>query len=254
MSGQLQRIFSGLRRRFVSLVVETNAGRLDFHLGRITKDRWGGAFNGQANRRAIFDAIVECQGPVLIVETGTYRGTTTEALAESGVPVLTIEGVRRNYGFARARLRRLPNVKVHLGDSRERLRALLQEMDGNPKPRKLFAYLDAHWYADLPLRDELIIVFNWDPDAIVMIDDFRVPDDEGYGYDNYGREAVLDAEYLKPTIYELGLVSLYPTLPSDQETGARRGCVVITSHRWKAELLSTGLLREIEFDVLNSPR
>lgn len=254
MSAQLQRISNGIRRRFVSLVGEANDGALDYYLGRIKKDRWGGAFNGQANRRAIFDAIVNRQEPTLIVETGTYRGTTTEALAKSGIRVLTIEGRRSNYGFARARLRRLPNVKVHLGDSRERLRALLREMNGSGKPGSLFAYLDAHWDADLPLRDELDIVFRWDPDAIVMIDDFRVPDDAGYGYDNYGPGAVLDAEYIGPTVQMLGLVSLYPVLPSGQETGARRGCVIITSNRWKAELLSTGLLRQIELDELPNSR
>lgn len=254
MNTQLQRISNGLRRRFVSLIGEVNDGALDYYLGRIKRDRWGGAFNGQDNRRAIFDAIIERQAPALIVETGTYRGTTTEALAKSGVPVLTIEGRRRNYGFARVRLRHLPNVNVHLGDSRERLRALFQEMNGKPKPGKLFAYLDAHWEEDLPLRDELDIVFNWDPDAIVMIDDFRVPNDVGYGYDDYGQGTVLDAAYIEPTIQRHGLVSLYPKLPSSEETGARRGCAIVTSNRWKAELLSTGLLREIESDVLANSR
>lgn len=254
MSGQFQRISDGLRRRFVSLVGEINDGALDYHFGRIKKDRWGGAFNGQSNRRAIFDAIVGRQAPSLIVETGTYRGTTTEALAQSGASVLTIEGQGRNYGFARARLRRLSNVKIELGDSRERLRILFEKMNGGVRPGSIFAYLDAHWDADLPLRDELEIIFNWDSDAIVMIDDFCVPDDAGYGYDHYGPGAVLDTEYLAPTIRRFDLLSLYPRLPSKQETGARRGCVVLTSSRWKDELLSSGLLREIESDALANAR
>lgn len=253
MSAMLQRASSGLRRQFRSLLGERNSGALDFYLGRLDKNPWGGPFNGQDGRRKIFNAIAQLQKPALIAETGTYRGTTTEALAEIGAPVISIEGQRRNYGFARARLRNRSNVRVRCGDSREQLRALFRELDEGRTRGTLFAYLDAHWYADLPLRGELDIVFKWDPDAIVMIDDFRVPDDAGYGYDNYGPGAVLDAEYIAPTLHVHGLISLYPSLPSDQETGARRGCVVITSNRWKSDLLSTGLLREIQsHDLPNS--
>jgi hypothetical protein len=38
----------------------------------------------------------------------------------------------------------------------------------------LFVYLDAHWNDDLPLAEELEIVFGACPNAIVMIDDFNV--------------------------------------------------------------------------------
>jgi len=96
-----------------------------------------------------------------------------KALAGANLPVVTIENDRRNYGFARARLRNFENVELRLGDSRFRL---------NELPH-LFAYLDAHWDADLPLAEELEIVLGWGSDAIVMIDDFQVPDDPGYGHD-----------------------------------------------------------------------
>lgn len=230
-------------------------GYFDYLAGNVTANRWGGPFNGQAGRREIFNAIAHLQKPTLIVETGTYRGTTTEALAEVGVPVVSIEGQRRNYGFARARLRRWQNVSVRLGDSREGMRDLFHQLGSITKPGGLFAYLDAHWNEDLPLRDELAIAFNWDPDAIVMIDDFHVPDDAGYGYDGYGPDAILNADYIEPTLRAYGLVSLYPRLPSGEEGGARRGCVVLASdRRWKSALLSTGLLRQIEFNALPNAR
>jgi hypothetical protein len=93
----------------------------------------------------------------------------------------------------------------------------------------LFVYLDAHWNDDLPLAEELEIVFGACPNAIVMIDDFQVPFDDGYGYDDYGTGRSLTAELVEPTIAAHSLQVFYPSTPSLQETGARRGCAVITN-------------------------
>jgi hypothetical protein len=55
--------------------------------------------------------------PAALVETGMYLEITTQFLAECGRPLYTVEGHPRTYGFAGARLRNLPNVKVLQGDS-----------------------------------------------------------------------------------------------------------------------------------------
>jgi hypothetical protein len=217
-------------------------GYADYMLGREERDRWGGPFNGQEGRRLIFDAIISVQNPDVIVETGTFRGTTTEALADQGVPVVSIESYRRYYGFARARLRKFKNVDLRLGDSREVMRSMFDVPTRSPG--RLFAYLDAHWDAQLPLKEELDIVFTRDPGAIVMIDDFHVPDDVGYGFDTYGPGAELTAEYIAPSVGKYGLAKLYPSLPSSKETGAKRGSVVLAAtDLWAQKLLATGLLR-----------
>ena len=208
---------------------------------------WGGPFNGQQGRRAIFEAIVCSQNPQLIVETGTYRGTTTEMLASAGTPVVTIEAHPRHYGFARVRLRKLPNVDLRMGDSRQAMAKLFHRIGPPSQPGTLFAYLDAHWNADLPLAQELDLAFTWDRDAIVMIDDFQVPDDPGYGYDDYGPGRALTPAYIEPVCRAFKLAKLYPKRTSDEETGARRGCVVLASEgRWAGRLLSSGLLRRIQ--------
>lgn len=230
-------------------------GYFDYFTDASLLNKWGGPFNGQTGRRQIFDAIVRLQDPKLIVETGTFRGATTEALATAGVPVVSIEGTRRYYGFAEARLRRLPNVTLRLGDSREELRNLFRELGAAEASGRLFAYLDAHWFADLPLREELDFIFAWDRDAIVMIDDFRVPDDAGYGYDDYGPGAALNSELIDPAVNRFQLATLYPLLASGEESGMRRGCAVLASdRRWKAALLSTGLLKQVELNALPNPR
>jgi hypothetical protein len=91
------------------------------------------------------------------------------------------------------------------------------------------------------------IIFSACPNAVVMIDDFRVPDDPGYGYDDYGPGRVLDCQYLESAARRHGLVILYPALPSAEETGSRRGCVVLAKAAiWEKSLLATGLLRNLQ--------
>ena len=109
----------------------------------------------------------------------------------------------------------------------------------------LLVYLDAHWKDDLPLAEELEIVFDNCPNAIVMVDDFQVPFDVGYGYDDYGVGQSLTTDYIEPIVAARGLRILYPSTPAAHETGARRGCVVLAKNTALAQALtSLPLLRE----------
>ena len=229
------------------LVSETAAGAIDYFRFPERRMALGGPFNGQAGRRAIFDAIVSTVAPVLILETGTYLGTTTELMAKTGVAIVSVEGNARNFGFARMRLRRFHNVELRLGDSRVETRRALDFRRSALESRPLFAYLDAHWNEDLPLANELDIVFACCPSAVVLVDDFRVPDDPGYGYDDYDDFVpgmALDQSYIAPAVGCHRLAALYPALPSAKETGMRRGCVVLTKESyWVKSLVATGLLQ-----------
>jgi hypothetical protein len=189
---------------------------------------WGGPFNGQPARQALFRDMVAKLRPYAIVETGTYLGTTTEFLAQTGLPVYTIEADPRNYGFVRARFWRTHNaITVLCGDSRAALRKLLDGPLRDIAHQRLFFYLDAHWNEDLPLAEEIDIVFGRCPLAVVMIDDFQVPSDDGYGYDDYGPGKALISEYIAPALSEHRLQAFYPSTPSAEEGGSRRGCVVL---------------------------
>lgn len=145
---------------------------------------------------------------------------------ESGLPVHTVEAVPRNFGFSRARFWPNRNVTTELGDSRTFLRDLVVRHANENTPA--FAYLDAHWYDDLPLREECEILLTSSRPWVLMIDDFAVPDDTGYGYDDYGVDKNLTPEYLAP-IAHLHNGLLFPRLPSEEETGARRGSAVLTN-------------------------
>src|SRR6516162_4458253 len=97
---------------------ETRVGAVDYYRFPERRMTWGGPFNGQGGRRALFEVILSTVTPALILETGTFLGTTTELMAKTGIAVVSVEGNARNYGFACMRLRRFPNVELRLGDSR----------------------------------------------------------------------------------------------------------------------------------------
>ena len=206
----------------MALLPPSTAARIEL-LRPSLRASWGGPMNGQVRRRALVRAIARSVDVDVVIETGTYRGTSTEFFAAVfGVPVETVEANRRFYEYSRRRLAHEPSISVSLGDSREFLRRMAaRQSDKTP-----FIYLDAHWEADLPLREELEIIRTGWTQGVVMIDDFAVPADPGYGFDDYGPGKSLTQDYL-PAMPGWSL--FYPTAPSAEETGKKRGCGVLLS-------------------------
>lgn len=206
---------------------------VEFHSGHHTFFYpWGTAMNGQTARLEMVRALLHSMQPVRIIETGTYHGTTTEWFAGFGVPVLSIEANQRAFRFAARRLARFTNVRVVRGDSVAELAKL------RPEGAPVFCYLDAHWEAHLPLRDELRMLVERFPRAVVLIDDFAVPDDAGYAFDDYGPGAALTIDYLKGSSLPASARLFLPTVPSTEETGHRRGAAVVAWDPQLAELLA----------------
>jgi predicted O-methyltransferase YrrM len=206
------------------LLGDSVTGMLDYYRFPAHRAAWGGPFNGQERRRELFAALVKRIKPIAIVETGTHLGTTTEFMAATGIPTYSVDANPRSCGFARARLWRKRHVTVRHGDSRDALRAFLSRPSHSPNGGTILAYLDAHWTDDLPLADELQLIFGECAAAVVIVDDFRVPDDPGYAYDDYGPGKALNAQYIGPVVEAHDLAVFYPSASSQQETGLRRGC------------------------------
>jgi hypothetical protein len=226
---------------------EIAAGWRDFARLPEDRDRWGGPFNGQAARMELVEELLRRFHPLAIVETGAFHATTTEHLAETGVPVYTIEANPRNFGFSLRRLIGKRNVSMRLGDSREVLKALFDGALSRRVTSNLLFYLDAHWHEDLPLRQEIDIIFSHCPAAIVLIDDFQVPDDPCYCFDDYGGGKALTAHYVSSQVSKHALGIFYPSTPSSIETGAKRGCAVLAKMSVHGKALSTlPLLRVVE--------
>jgi hypothetical protein len=184
-------------------------------------------FNGQAARKEIFNELIQTIDFQCIFETGTWIGNTTGYMSEQAkIPVFTTEISRRYHCLAKMRLSGFNNVTLENLDSREFIRKLAD--DPGLRKARAFFYLDAHWYESLPLKEEIeLITQHWDQ-FVIMVDDFEVADDKGYGYDNYGRDKALTIEHIRPLLERHDLVPFAPRKSSDEETGRKRGCVVIT--------------------------
>jgi hypothetical protein len=204
---------------------------------------WGGPMNGQIGRQCLIREMMKVVDITAVIETGTYRGTTTEFLWHvTGKPVYSAESERRFFEYARRRFGQSDCVHLSHADSRLFLRRLAND-DSVPKSNVLF-YLDAHWGEDLPLREELRLITEHWTDPIIVIDDFEVPGDSGYGFDDYGEGQSLTVGYLQ--LSGVGdLAVLFPSLPSDLETGARRGCAVLVHQERAPNLLSHLPLRDV---------
>jgi hypothetical protein len=201
--------------------------------------------HAQRYRREVVAQLFERLGLEVAVETGTNLGNTTNYLARTfDVPVHSSEIVPRYHHAARRMLREVPNAHLYLKDSRSFLRELAAQSEITSKPT--FFYLDAHWYEDLPLNDEVNIVAGSWEDFAVLVDDFSVPGDSGYAFDDYGPGKALVIEYLRATLGEHGLKAFFPTVPSAQETGGRSGYVVLVPTHLASALSDMPLLKAFE--------
>jgi hypothetical protein len=227
----IRRLFSAI---FGAERFDTWIGAVDciFHLQPDTG--FGGPLNGSPARIAVFEELKRRCSFDAVVETGTYRGETTIFFASIGCPVYSSEVNPRYLGYARVRLWSRSNVHFCLGDSRQVLRRLIQDSTV-PKDR-VFFYLDAHWHDDLPLREEISLIFRHWTRPVVMVDDFQVPDDSGYQFDDYGEGKKLSLEYLSP-VSHLGFIPFFPTLPSAEEIGFKRGWVVLVGDGFSIDQL-----------------
>lgn len=220
------------------------SGVVDYCLRPRVGDRFG-PFNSQRFRQRIFDWIVAEIAPTYVVETGTAHGGTTEFIADrTSAPIFGIELDTRRITFARLRLRRHRSVRLLHGGSDVLLERLLA---GSDLPAGVgFYYLDAHWGEELPLAAEIAHIFARRPESLVMIDDFRVPDDPGYEYDDYGPGRTLDVDYVRPAVERFGLRGFLPACPAVEETGFRRGTFMLAGTT-AGRLAACPLLREWRF-------
>jgi hypothetical protein len=141
------------------------------------------AMNGSIKRQELIRELHEKIGFDLIIETGTFCGATTEFFTDLKPPteVRSVELSEILYEFSKWRLRGRNNCHLYKGNSDE----VLRSFDPADHARRCLFYLDAHWSTYLPLRAELKACAQWG-NAVVMIDDFQVEDDPGFGFDDYG--------------------------------------------------------------------
>ena len=140
--------------------------------------------NGQKFRRKILEKFLNNSKFELIVETGTEYGFTTKFLSNYCDKILTVEKSKPVYLLALANLKEISNIKLIQNDSKK-IFEILKDNDENYNKKKIFFYLDAHSEDDYPLIDELSFIIKNIENFVILIDDFQVPNDDGYGYDSF---------------------------------------------------------------------
>jgi hypothetical protein len=185
-------------------------------------------FNGQKVRAAILLRLIRSIEFDAFVETGTFHGETCALIAgQTTLPIYSCDLKHRIQPLATV-LSELLNDRftLRLMDSREFLRQFFAE----GLSKRPFFYLDAHWEADIPLLEELQIIMNSANEFAVVIDDFKVPGDPGFGFDVYG-EKVFNWSYISPVmeVQKDRIGVFYPAYPSISETGAKRGFILLAS-------------------------
>jgi hypothetical protein len=142
---------------------------------RHTRDNRMGITAGQAiwhadKRMEVLVAdIFEKLSPFAFIETGTHMGWTAHWVASRypGTTVYTTEIDPEYYRLSGENLEGLPNVRHSLGDSRLFLRMIASV------PLPVVFWLDAHFHADHPLREECEIVSRYKGPHVVLIDDYH---------------------------------------------------------------------------------
>ena len=145
------------------------------------------------------------------VETGTNVGSTIRFVATkyNAIQCLSCEPDENGFRSAGCNTQGLDNVELHNVDAITFLNTLPSVLPATGK--RVVCWLDAHgcgfrW----PLREEVDFFTKQYPDAIIFIDDFKVPGNDKFGYDQYdGQECSLS--YIRDVISDDAFEIGYPT-------------------------------------------
>lgn len=189
--------------------------------------------NGQLSKKYIFDDLFNFYNFNFLVETGTYTGLTTKYFAHKypRLKIFTIELDRYSFLAASSRLKDFTNVVAVHGSSVAHLPNIIKENSIHLPDKTNLWYLDAHWNDYCPLQDEVRLIMSLESKNIIVIDDFSVPQDEGYSYDVYTNgndQIILNYDLISNQVGISGYI-YWPTLPSHKDTGSKRGTVVISN-------------------------
>lgn len=112
----------------------------------------------------------------VFVEGGTYTGGTAKEMSDTFNKVYTIEKSDIMFDKAKNNLKNISNIKILKGDTREHLKKILEDNNN------FLFWLDAHWSGgdtygekdECPLIEELKIIFQYDKNYVILIDDARL--------------------------------------------------------------------------------
>jgi len=191
--------------------------------------------NGNVLRAKIVQGFVEQANCTLFVETGTSHAATAIGVNRFlNIPVWSCEIHQRDYRISRFVTFGISGISLANLDSRAFLRDTLERL--KPLKSNAFFYLDAHEgeldQDSLPLAEEIRTILELDS-FVVMIDDFHVPDDDGFRWGTYGGVAV-DIHLIRNQLLSSGIHNCYfPAYTASTDTGYKSGYCLF----WRSEVL-----------------
>lgn len=148
-------------------------------------------FHGDRILQSLIEEVIVFFNVSTFFETGTYRGESLNYICErfyKDIRIISCETNKEHYEYSTERLKgHAPTIFNLSSPEAIRLSSRFSLLGSLP----LF-YLDAHWNEYWPLLDELKEIIKL-KQAIIIIDDFKVPSHPELGYDSYrGNENSLE--------------------------------------------------------------
>lgn len=156
-------------------------------------------FHGDSHTLTLVDFLIaRCEA---FVETGANVGSTLAYTARKypNIECYSCEPDPVAFQIAQENTSSYPNAHLYPTDSIVFLKRLVEEHEGFLDKRCLF-WLDAHGYGfQWPLRDEIAFLTTRFSKGYVLIDDFKVPDLDCFGYERYAGQSCCFS-YIKDAI------------------------------------------------------
>jgi len=169
------------------------------------------------------------------IETGSCLYSTTKWLGNNFGSVLTAEVNEEFAKWGKYKIEEMPNVCAFISDSVEFLKSI-SNADENYLGLTDFSlnnaifFLDAHWGDFCPLLNELQEISNKVfVNPIIVIHDFKVPNEPTLGYDSIHGQP-FEFEWIKPSLEAIYGVDGYEYYYNSDATSTeiKRGLIYIT--------------------------
>jgi hypothetical protein len=165
-------------------------------------------FHGDRYLLELVDMIIrDCD---YFIETGTNVGSTLAYVGRNYAHVrcLSCEPDTEAFNFALENTSGLANISIYNESSREFILRIKQDYN-HLFDKKVLFWLDSHGYGfKWPLKEEVSFITSNFKSPYILIDDFKVPGLDIFGYDEYeGQECSFN--YIKDAINPKSSLKLY---------------------------------------------
>ena len=240
-----RKLFMELRERLPRTFFSTPLSYLllDHIQPSLYMDDWSSLpFNGQIRRMSMIAAISRSISASAVIETGTFKGSSTPYLASLfKCKTYTIEINEFHASCSERRFKQNHknlDIELRIGDSAVEIVNVLKEISSS---ETVAAYLDAHWLSAIPTKQELESLIDWGGKWVAIIDDFEIEHDSGYKYDSYGDVVIGMPIIPKNDELEVWL----PREDSLFETSVRSGTAYVFSNKDLREMIPTQILNDL---------